>query len=253
MRNRILSLTPEHIQRVSRQIPADSGDKRLTPVGDDDLDQLTHELLRQNSDGPIWLFAFGSLIWKPAFEYVDAQPCIAHGWRRSFCLIQYSWRGTPDIPGLMLALDRGGSCVGMAYRMPDDDPYGRMLRLLKREISWVEDLPWLRWLTIRMKGTAVRALTFYCAPRDDEDLIRLPIGEQAARIARAAGPAGSCAEYLLNTVSHLEALGIRDRYLWTLQRLVAIEIDGLSGQDGSVAASSANVAGAPRARLYPSP
>ena len=111
--------------------------------------------------------------------------------------------------------------------MPGDDPHGRMLRLLKREISYHVDLPWLRWLTVRANGAAFRALAFYCAPAQDDDLVHLSLQAQAARIARAVGHSGSCAEYLRNTVSHLEALGIRDRYLWRLQALVAAEIDAM--------------------------
>lgn len=100
-----------------------------------------------------------------------------------------------------------------------------MLRLLRREVLYHEDIPWLRWLTLRAGGEVFRALTFYCAPEDDPDVLRLPFDEQAARLARAVGPVGSCAEYLHNTVAHLEELGIRDSYLWALQAQVAAEID----------------------------
>ena len=238
-------IQPDHAQHCSSAPPTTSPDRgayracgarcagpgptnRYTQLTDADRVALADRLLAENAGAPFWVFAYGSLIWKPAFEYVDNRNCIAHGWRRSFCLNIQGWRATPEQPGLMLALAKGGACSGIAYRMPDGDPQERMLRLLDREVSYHVDVPWLRWLTVRAKGEAFRALAFYCSPKNDGDLVQLAITEQAARLARAVGPKGSCAEYLLNTVEHLEALGIRDRYLWRLQALVAAEIDSLT-------------------------
>jgi cation transport protein ChaC len=138
-----------------------------------------------------------------------------------------NWRATRETPGLLLALDRGGTCNGVAYRMPEDDALGRMLRLLRREFDYHEDIDWLRWVTVRTKEGSQRALTFYCGPLTNPSVLRLPVEEQAKRLAWAVGPAGSCAEYLYNTVSQLEALGIHDRYLWDMQARVAAEIDRL--------------------------
>ena len=224
---RTLALTDAHLARVARAVPDPGRSTRYTHLTDSEVDSLAQRLLAENDGAPFWLFAYGSLIWKPAFEHVAALPCVAHGWRRSFCMDLRNWRATPDQPGLMLALAKGGACSGVAYRMPDDDPHGRMLRLLRREISYHVDVPWLRWLTVRAGGRSFRALAFYCAPKQDLDYLQLPLAEQAARLARAVGHVGSCAEYLRNTVAHLEALGIRDSYLWKLQSLVAAEIDAL--------------------------
>ena len=176
------------------------------------------------------MLAYGSLIWKPAFEHVEARRVAVHGWRRAFCMDMHDWRATPAQPGLMMALARGGACVGVAYRMPDDDPEGRMLRLIYREVGYAEDRPWLRWVTARAGGETLRTLAFYCAPPAAPTLLHLPIEAQAARIARAAGPAGRCAEYLHATLVHLEAMGIRDSYLWRLQALVAAEIDTIGSE-----------------------
>lgn len=224
---RALALTAAHIARVTRAVADPGPSTRYAHLTSDEFDSVAQRLLDENGRAPFWVFAYGSLIWKPAFEPVESRPCLAHGWHRSFCLDIQNWRATPDQPGLMLALARGGACSGVAYRMPDDDPHGRMLRLLKREITDHVDLPWLRWLSVRANGGVFRALTFYCAPKEDADLVHLPLAQQATRIARAVGHVGSCAEYLRNTVEHLEALGIRDRYLWQLQALVAAEIDAL--------------------------
>ncbi|OYW57762.1 MAG: hypothetical protein B7Z31_09180 [Rhodobacterales bacterium 12-65-15] len=225
-RTRRLALTPEHLAKIARVVPKEDGVSRFTPLSDADFTALADRLLADLGTQPFWLFAYGSLIWKPDFEHEAALRCIAHGWRRSFCLKLTGWRATQAVPGLMLALKRGGACTGIAYRMPPDQPQARMLRLLRREIAYHEDIDWLRWLTVRGAGGTFRALAFYCTS-EDPDILNLSLEEQATWIARAVGPAGSCAEYLHNTVVHLEALGIRDRYLWALQRRVAEEIDRL--------------------------
>jgi cation transport protein ChaC len=227
-----LALTEALVARVHRHVP-DTGLNvyaHLTPLSDDDRRAAARRLLAENDGRPFWVFAYGSLIWKPAFDHVEHRRVTVHGWRRAFCLEIENWRATPDEPGLMLALVTGGRCAGMAYRLPPDDPEGRMLRLLDREVSHHEDVALARWLTVRdAAGEAIRALAFYAAPLTNENFTALPIEDQARRLARAVGHVGSCAEYLRNTVLHLEEAGIRDHYLWTLQRLVAEEIAALDG------------------------
>ena len=232
---RHLSLTADHVAQVFRDVP-DPGDSPLhTPMTDGEKAELAQRLLDDLDGAPFWLFAYGSLIWKPAFDYDDRRPCQLHGWHRSFCMDLIGWRATPEEPGLMLALDRGGSCNGVAYRIPDDDPHDRMMQLIEREGAFHESIPWIRWVTLRAGGEAFRALAFYCTPPGHPRVIRLPMEDQARRIARAVGHAGSCTEYLFNTVSHLEELGIHDRYLWQLQHMVAGEIDTLHGPRGQAA------------------
>lgn len=227
-RQRNLALTPAHVAKVHRPMPRLERRAGLRGLTDADFEEAAARLLAENRGAPFWVFAYGSLIWKPAFDHIAARPCVVPGWRRSFCLNLTNWRATPEVPGLMLALDRGGSCQGMAYLMPGDAPQERMVRLLKREVDAHEDLPWQRWITARSGGESFRALGFWCAPRTpDPDLVRIAPAEQAARLARAVGHVGSCAEYLLNTVEHLERLGLHDRYLWRMQALVAAEIEAL--------------------------
>ncbi len=224
-----MNLTEELVARVERVEPETDGARGGVPwMEDADFASHAARLLDEAGEGPVWTFAYGSLIWKPAFEAAEVMPAVLLGWRRSFCIHLDSWRGTMDQPGLMLALERGGSCRGMAYRLPDEDRLAAMEALLRREIGYEADLAAVRWLKVRgAVGGVHRALVFYAAPLDPAIFIRLPLEEQARRIARAAGHMGSCAAYLHNTVRHLEDLGIRDRYLWELQRLVAEEIAAL--------------------------
>lgn len=232
MRNGVarLRLTRDHVAKVHREAEKAPPRPGLTPLTDADYDAYADDMIAQMQGAEFWVFAYGSLIWKPAFEFIDSRVCHVPGWRRSFCLNIRNWRATPDQPGLMLALDRGGSCKGVAYRMPPDATKERMVRLLRRETDSHEDKPWHRWLTVRSGEQRIRALGFWCAPsRPEPDLLRLPVEEQACRLARAVGYVGSCAEYLLNTVEHLEQLGLHDSYLWRMQELVAAEIDLMPG------------------------
>jgi cation transport protein ChaC len=240
---RELALTEVLVARVHRHVP-DTGLPAyddLTPLTDADKARAARDLLAQNEGRPFWVFAYGSLIWKPAFEHVDHRLVNAWGWRRAFCLEIESWRATPEEPGLMLALVTGGRCAGMAYRLPPDDPEGQMLRLLEREVSYHEDLRLVRWLTVRdARGEPIRALAFYAGSLHHDYFLALPVEEQARRLARAVGHVGSCAEYLRNTVLHLEEIGIRDRYLWQLQQMVAAEIAALGPEPSEEPPSSSN-------------
>ncbi len=229
---RSLALSEALVARVFRSVAETPGPPHLHYLTDADYDELCDRLCAEVPHEGFWLFAYGSLIWKPGFEHVAAGVARLHGWRRAFCLNLVFWRATPDVPGLMLALAPGGSCRGVAYRMPDDDRRGRMMRLLRRELIAHEDAAWLRWLTVRMAdGAAIRTLTFFCAAAGDPDYVNLPFEAQVGRLAKAVGPAGSGAEYLRNTVLGLQASGIHDRYLWRLQTAVAARIRADHGLD----------------------
>lgn len=236
-----MALTLEHIRHVHRTVERPTGqtDSHLTPLSDEEMTATALRLARDSSSRPLWLFVYGSLLWNPAFDHVERRRAVVHGWRRAFCLNIRNYRATPDQPGLMLALARGGSCLGAVFRLPDDDREARLLTLLKREISYHEDIPGLRWLNATTGEGKVKALAFYCAHPADSDYVYLPEDKQAHRLARAVGYAGSCAEYLYKTVVHFEEMGIRDTYLWRMQALVAREIDHHASMAASHSAAAA--------------
>ncbi len=219
-----LSLTADLIALVDRREPDPGPEHGLVELSDAEYRSAARDFLDRQGGGPIWVFGYGSLIWKPEFDYVEHRPCKAQGWRRSYSLAIERWRASPQQPGLMLALDYGGSCRGVAFRLPDGDPQSRMERLLRRESSYKEDLSCFRWIDVFDGREKLRALTFWAAPRADGYYLNLPIEEQAIRLARAAGHLGTSAEYLHNTIVKLEEHGIHDTYLWRLQKLVAAEI-----------------------------
>src|ERR1700675_2776239 len=107
---------------------------------------------------PVWGFAYGSLMWNPEIAFAEARPGVLHGYHRSFCLYSYRYRGTPERPGLVLGLDRGGSCRGVVYRVPDDAVAATKTYLWARELDDYAYLPKL--LTVRHAGGTVRAQAF---------------------------------------------------------------------------------------------
>jgi len=227
MQKRPMALTAELVARVERTERDTSPEPGLTALVEADYGGIVQTLLKWHNPNPLWLFAYGSLIWKPDYTALEHKRGVAYGWHRSFCLELKSWRGTPELPGLMLALDRGGSCEGVVYRLPDNDHHDQLDRLVRRELGYREDVATTRWITVRTDDGPVRALVFYAGPRASYSGKRSP--EEVARtLASAAGHMGSCAMYLYQTVMKLEEHGIHDRRLWQLQELVALNIAAMA-------------------------
>ncbi len=223
---RKMSLTPAHIARVHRVVadePAAAGPMHT----DADYAARVSDILASHPapDRPTGLFAYGSLIWKPEIPHTAETRARVHGWHRSFCLRQVRYRGTPAFPGLMMALDRGGSCTGVLYTLPEADLPGQLDRLFRREftVKPITNMP--RWITVDVGGQRQPALAFVMNRASANYAKGLTPEAVADVLARSCGHVGSGAEYLFNTVSHLEAKGIHDTGLWALQRLVADRID----------------------------
>lgn len=224
-----MSLTADLVALCHRETVEPARDPGAVRFGDADYDRAAGEVLARFGSGPIWVFAYGSLIWKPGADVAETRLATAAGWHRAFCLEMRSWRGTPEQPGLMMALRRGGECTGLAQRLEDGDRHRTMERLLRREIGGPVGYAALRLIDLHSDRGPLRALCFYADPPEIADQPDLPLARVAAVLARACGPAGSGAEYLFNTVRALEAASIRDRELWKLQELVAAEIRALHG------------------------
>jgi cation transport protein ChaC len=176
---------------------------------------LAHPRARQ----PVWVFAYGSLIWKPGFPFVERRIGTIHGYHRQFCLLLKRFRGTPEVPGLMLGLERGGICRGVVHRLAEQDRGEALRTVWAREMLTGAYVP--RWVEVRTDGGTVRAIFFVINRAHERYTGRLGDEAVADALAQACGHVGSCAEYLLETVTHLEELGIRDRRLWRLQAMVA--------------------------------
>jgi cation transport protein ChaC len=222
----------EDLVSLSFRAEIDPGpDSRRKPLSDDEMDVLATRLLDESKGDPLWVFAYGSLIWKPDFDAVESLQATAWGWHRSFCLKMTRWRGSQAQPGLMMALSRGGRCNGVVFRLSDVDRRGQIRRMIRREIGSVEDISTARWIQVETADGPRRALVFWAGPKGERVFHNLPLATVASVLARACGHMGSCAEYLYLTVKHLEEWGIRDRNLWQLQELVAREIKVLHRQE----------------------
>jgi glutathione-specific gamma-glutamylcyclotransferase len=168
---------------------------------------------------PVWIFAYGSLMWDPEFPRAEAEPALLHGYHRSFCLYSYDYRGTRVRPGLTLGLDRGGSCRGIAFRLQPESLAETIDLLWWREMTAprVYDM---RLLPIRTPAGNRRAFAF-TVRRDHPDYAgALPLDEAARLIATAEGRRGTCREYLLGTLRHLDELGLADKPLRRLAERV---------------------------------
>ncbi len=219
-----MTLTAELVARCERHEPDPGPEGGYRHYGDADYEAVADRLLDQAPSGGLWVFAYGSLIWKPAIETVDHRRASAPGWHRAFCLKLTRYRGSPTQPGLMMGLRRGGRCNGMIHRVGDQDCRASLIKLLRREVGCDADVTGVRWLTVETDQGKVRALAFWAEPVGLDDWVDLPLAEVAHILARACGHVGSGAAYLFHTVSKLDELGIRDRNLWRLQHMVAEEI-----------------------------
>lgn len=227
---RVMRLTAELAGLCHRAVAEPEPDPRYDYWTDTDYDNANARLKAERPPGPFWIFAYGSLIWKPEFPVAQQKRAVAQGWHRAFSMKIRSHRGTPEQPGYMMCLDRGGSCDGVIQQIAEAELDQHLLALLWREIGSDEAMEGVRWVdTVTAEGPAT-ALTFYAAPeRLDYYAAQRPLPDVAHGLARACGHWGSGAAYLFNTVSHLEELGIHDAGLWALQEMVAAEIERLYG------------------------
>lgn len=234
---RPLRLTAEHVARVNHPLP-DPGPYTypgFRAATDEDFATEVDRMLATRPDGPFWLFGYGSLIWRPETSFTDKRVALLRGWHRRFCLgPDYRFRGSPERPGVMMALDRGGQCRGMTYALPEQGLEAELHKLIRREQSTVPSpFPW-RWVPIATEEGPEIALTFAMNRQSARYVRDLTDDQLADMLATACGFRGSMAEYLFHTVSQLEALGIRDRNLWRLQAMVAERIEALDGADRQV-------------------
>jgi cation transport protein ChaC len=170
------------------------------------------------SKNPVWVFAYGSLMWNPGFAAPQTQPARLHGFHRAFCIYSEHYRGTPRKPGLILGLLAGGSCRGLAHRLPRRG-YGKVRRYLwRREIEQdgvYEEV--VRPIHLA-DGRTVPALVYLADRTHRQFAGKLPLSKAVRLVRQGDGATGSNLAYVTSTVTHLAELGLRDRSLEELAR-----------------------------------
>lgn len=181
---------------------------------------LATALQRYRPGEEAWIFAYGSLMWNPALEFADALPGKVEGWHRSFCFWTPLGRGTPELPGLMLALEGGGQCEGIAYRLAPHQVGSELAILWNREM--LSNVYQAQWVPTQLRdGRTVTAVTFVVDTAHCQYCGDLSMERAAHHIAFAEGRRGACRDYLFNTAEHARSLGIHDPYIEDLMKRVA--------------------------------
>jgi cation transport protein ChaC len=185
---------------------APPGTRLLTEA---ELQASLDQILRSHpAHEDVHVFGYGSLMWNPVFHFSDSFTAMVWGWSRKFCISLQMARGSPERPGVMLALDRGGACRGMVFRIPHASARTELMLLWRREM--LAGAYQARWVTARSPGSTLRVLTFVANRQHHRYLPKLTSGEVAHLISNGAGNLGTCQAYFETTVGTLDRLGIRD-------------------------------------------
>ena len=201
-----------------RQAVRDSGYGHLLMPDEEVARSLAETMAAHRKGDPVWVFGYGSLIWNPLMDYAERCPARIRGFHRGFYLWSKINRGSPEVPGLVLGLDSGGSCRGVAYRLHDENLAGELRLLWRREMVVGTYLP--RWVKADVGGKQVRAIAFVVNRRKPGYTGRLHDHQIVSIALRACGQYGTCSDYLVQTAASLETAGIADQRMTRLARLV---------------------------------
>jgi len=171
----------------------------------------------ENSKGDLWVFGYGSLMWRPGFEYLEKAPARLIGEHRALCVYSFVHRGTPEKPGLVLGLDRGGACRGIAFRVAEQNRAETVNYLRAREqvTSVYREVMRSVWLEDDA-GRRVSALAYVVDRGHVQYAGRLTLAEQLRHVLQGHGQSGVNRDYVLSTVTAIEAEGFRDTQLHQL-------------------------------------
>ena len=165
-----------------------------------------------------WVFGYGSLIYNPIIDHSQSSITSVYGYHRRFCLWTKIGRGSPDCPGLVLSLDRGGSCKGVAFRLNPQNAIDELDLLWRREMMTMAYRP--RLISLHTDIGLKRGLAFVANPTRPAYAQPMPFEATVEVVAHAAGFNGPCREYLDDTVRGMQACGIRDHQLEKLAAAV---------------------------------
>lgn len=181
----------------------------------------------------LWVFGYGSLMWRPGFPHQEAVPARLWGLHRALCVYSWVHRGTERRPGLVLGLDRGGSCRGIAFRVAEHN--GDSVKSYLRQRELVTSVYRERTAAVRLEGDrggGVTALIYEVDRTHPQYAGVLEPPAALALVRHGQGQSGSNRDYVLNTAAHLEELGIRDPLLAWLAEELAADSPGSGGEPG---------------------
>lgn len=199
-------------------------DEAAQPMAPEETIRAAFEALLATLDPArdLWVFGYGSLMWRPEMDFAERRTAHLDGWHRRFCLWQWRYRGSRAQPGMMLAIEPGGTCTGAAFRLAAPGLAERLRPTWWREMRGMAYTP--RFVTCTTDEGPVAALTFTANPAAPRYAGHLDEATLARNIARACGASGPSAEYLYETWRHCREAGIADPMLDRLQALVAAEL-----------------------------
>jgi cation transport protein ChaC len=163
-----------------------------------------------------WIFGYGSLMWRPGFDFIRSESALVRGYHRRLCVYSYVHRGTPEQPGLVLGLDRGGSCHGLGFQIAPEKWDDTLSYLRAREQVTMVYLERRTEMTLRSTGQQVEAVTYVVDRKHRQYTGHLNDDDLAVHVQHGQGVSGHCIDYVMSTVSHLREMKIRDQ---TLERL----------------------------------
>jgi len=173
---------------------------------------------RHEPGADVWLFGYGSLVWNPIVHHEERRVARLHGFHRSFCLWSHVNRGSLQKPGLVLGLDSGGSCRGVAFRIAGHHAAEELRLLWRREMVLGSYCP--RWTAVEAGGQTIKAIAFFVNREHANYAGKLPLETVIKALVSARGQLGTPAEYLLETVRGLVEHGVRDPYLLELRKRI---------------------------------
>jgi cation transport protein ChaC len=190
----------------------------------------------EHESGDLWVFGYGSLMWRPGFAHRERVPARLVGLHRALCVFSYVHRGTPERPGLVLGLDRGGMCRGIAFRVAASARSETIAYLRSREQVTTVYVETMRQIELEDdKRRKVRALCYAVDRSHVQYAGRLPLAESLHHVRQGHGRSGPNRDYVLETVRALEALGYRESELHLLaERLAGPRGSGISGQGSGI-------------------
>lgn len=179
-----------------------------------------------STEGDLWVFGYGSLMWRTGFDYIERRQAKLLGAHRSLCVYSHRHRGTAEKPGLVLGLDRGGSCRGVAFRVEAKKTQSTLAYLQERELISKVYREVVRPVEL-LEGPSqrVRALCYLVDRSHSQYAGKLSLDRQLHHVRQGVGQSGANPDYVIETVRHMRELGIRDEALeWLAARLDPVRL-----------------------------